>query len=252
MKKHLTLLVLSLLPAFSIAAPELSGSPGELSHYLLDQKKIINIHGDAELKIETDTAIVAIAVKTKASQLEDALQENEDIRNDLHQILQQAGIGKENIKASKFSSTPNYSWYKDKPSSYEVNNEIKISIHNETQLQAIAKLVDKRKEIFLGSTEHLDSNEQYNKLKALETALDNIQDKRKLYEKKLGIQLKPIRISNQHSYGEPIQPRARLLRQKQFSAISPVAESIEAEDHSHSFDSIVYRANAVVEFLVEK
>lgn len=250
MKKHLTFLVLSLLPVLGVAAPELSGSPGELSHYLLDQKKIINVHGEAELKIETDTAIVAITVKTKANRLERALEQNETIRNDLRQTLLQTGIGKENIKASKFSSTPNYSWYKDKPSSYEVNNEVKISIHNETQLQAIAKLVDEHKEVFLGATEHLDSNEQQNKLKVLETALENIQDKRELYEKKLGMQLKPVRISNQNIYREIHQPRARVLKQ-QLNAISAAPESMDAGSTSRSFDSVVYKAHTTVEFLVE-
>ena len=250
MNKRLPLLILSLFPALAIATPELSGSPGELSHYLLDQKKIINIQGEAEEKIEADTAIVAITVKTKANRLEQALEKNETIRAELRQTLQQAGIAQENIKASKFSSTPNYGWFKDKPSSYEVNNEVKISIRDEAQLQAIAKLVDNSKEIFLGSTEHRDSNEQSNKLKVLETALDNIQGKRTLYEKKLGIQLKPIRISTQNVYRETLQPRPRLM-QKQLNTMSSAPEAIDAGGTSSDFGSITYRANAMVEFLVE-
>ncbi len=250
MKKYFSLVILSLLPALAFATPELSGSPGELSHYLLEQKKIINIQGEAERKIETDTAVVAITVKTKASRLEHALEQNEGIRAGLRQTLQQAGIAKEHIKASKFSSTPNHSWFKDKPSSYEVNNEVKISIQNEAQLQAIARLIDGTKEMFLGATEHRDSSEQDNKLKVLETALDDIQTKRALYEKKLGIQLRPIRIINQNVFSQTIQARPRMM-QKEIGRISSASDALEAEGSSSDFGSITYKANAVVEFLVE-
>lgn len=175
MKLIFSITLFCLIPVIALAAPELSGTPHELSQYLLDQKKIINIHGEAEEKVEADIATVAISVKTKESQLKQALQKNAEIRKNLKEKLLQAGIPSDKIKSSKFSSTPNYGWFKDKPKNYEVSNEVKISITDEAQLQAIAKLVDSQKEIFLGTTEHEDSAKEDNKLKVLESALNDVQ-----------------------------------------------------------------------------
>ncbi len=253
MKSILWFTLFCLLPLISSAAPELSGSPHELSQYLLDQRRIINIHGEAEKKVEADTAIVTISVKTKESQLKLALQKNADIRKNLKEKLVKAGISEEKIQSSKFSSTPNYGWIKDKPKNYEVSNEVKISITNETQLQAIAKLVDSQKEVFLGATDHEDSAKEDNKLEALEAALNDVQRKRALYEKNLGINLKPVRISNQNVYEQKTMVRHRAVQQASEGAyLSSQSADVAMEppaQPSSDFGSITYKANTSIEFI---
>lgn len=253
MKKIFSATLLFLFPIAVLAAPELSGTPYELSQYLLDQKKIISIQGDAEEKVEADTAIVAIAVRTKESKLTQALEKNEAIRKQLKEALQKDGVSGDKIKASKFSSTPNYSWYKDKPSSYEVSNEIKITVADETQLQAIARLVDGQKEVFLGSTEFEDSAKDANKQKALEKALNEVQTKRALYEKNLGINLTPVRISGQNVYAQTPQVRRAVKQFDEADSLSIQSASVaEAPEASSDFGAITYRANTVVEFIVKE
>lgn len=255
MKSIFSITLFFLIPAVSLAAPELSGTPHELSQYLLDQKKIINIHGEAEEKVEADIATVAISVKTKENQLNQALQKNAEIRKNLKEKLIQAGIASDKIKSSKFSSTPNYGWFKDKPKNYEVSNEVKISITDEAQLQAIAKLVDSQKEIFLGTTEHEDSAKEDNKLKVLESALNYVQKKRALYEKNLGISLIPVRISSQNVFEQRTKIRHRAVKQASEGAYlsSQSADmALESPQPSSDFGSITYKANTIVEFIVNE
>lgn len=245
-RKHLALALSCCLPALVHAAPELSGTPHELSQYLLEQKRIIAIQGQAEHKVEADRAVVAIAVKTKESQLSRALERNETLRSEIRETLQQAGIDPQAIKASRFSSTPDYGWFGDKPSSYEVNNEIKISITDEAQLQAIAKLVDSRKEVFFGNMEFEDSAREANEGQALESALKDARQQRRAYEQSLGLVLSPLRVSSQHVFARSAQPQPRLARdmmQREGASLS------QAPPAANDFGSITYSANIVVEFV---
>ncbi|ALP54376.1 hypothetical protein Tel_15155 [Candidatus Tenderia electrophaga] len=236
------------LPLLANAAPELSGTPHELSQYLLDQKKIIAIEGEAEEKVEADRAVVSIAVRTKENKLQDALQKNEALRHTLRQQLQQAGIDAEAIRASNFSSTPDYGWFGDKPSSYEVSNEVKISIRNEAQLQTIARLVDSHKEIFLGTMTFEDSAAATNTLKVLEKALTMVQDKRALYEGQLGVTLQPIRVSTPQVFARTPQLQRMAPAKPGQEGISNTADTAPA---SGDFGGITYGANTLVEFVVQ-
>ncbi len=229
------------------AGPELSGTPQELSQYLLDQKQIVSLSAMAQEVVEVDTAIVALSVHTKHSQLDRALTDNERVRREIRQSLQGAGIEEASIQASRFSSTPNYSWYKDKPSSYEISNEIKVTISDETQLRAIAGLVDTRKEVTLGATEFKDSSEEANELKVLQRALAKVEQKKALYERELGIKLVPVRVLEQHVYAQPVM-RQRASQQEMMTTVDTFAASAPP---SADFGAITYRANAVVEYRLQ-
>ena len=254
MNKILATLVLIALNSSLYAAPQLSGNPDELSHYLLEQKKIITITGSGTEEVEADTAIVAITVRTKEPKLNDALQENEKARKAIKENLQQAGIVADKIKPSKFSSTPNYSWFRDKPSSYEISNEVKVTINSEEQLRAVAKIVDAQKEVLMGGAEFKDSQKESNEQKALQKALSTIKSKQKLYEQSLGITLAPVRIIDQNVYAQAvprIRPQARSLEKREDSVASMAMSAAPIEQESADFGAITYSANTMVEFVVK-
>lgn len=255
MNKTLTTLLLVTLSSSLHAATELSGNPDELSHYLLDQRKIATLNGSATEEVEADTAIVAITVRTKGSKLNDALQENEKVRKAIKDNLQQAGIPGDKINASKFSSTPNYGWFKEKPSSYEISNEVKITISSEEQLRAVAKIVDGQEEVLMGATEFKDSQKEGNEQKALQKALASVKSKQKLYEQSLGITLTPVRVIDQNVYaqGVPrIRPQARGYEKQIDSATAMVMSEAPVEQGgSADFGAITYSANSTVEFVVK-
>ncbi len=255
MNKIITTLIVATFGSIVHAAPELKGSPDELSYYLLDQRKIITINGNASELIEADTAIVAITVRTKESKLNDALQQNEKVRQVIKDNLQQAGVAADKIKASKFSSSPNYGWFGEKPSSYEISNEVKVTINSEEQLRVIAKIVDGQKDVLLGGTEFKDSQKEGNERKVLKKALSAVQEKQKIYEQSLGVVLTPVRIIDQNVYIESpqrIRPQTRALKQRSDGVVSMAMQEPSVEsDVSADFGAINYSANAVVEFVIK-
>lgn len=254
MNRIVATLVIFVFSSSLHAAPELSGNPDELSRYLLEQRKIVTINGSATEEVEADTAIVAITVRTKEAKLNDALQENEKVRKAIKDNLQQAGIGADKIKASKFSSSPSYGWFREKPSSYEISNEVKITINNEEQLRAIAKIVDGQKDVLMGSTEFKDSQKESNEQKALQKALGSVQLKQKTYEQGLGITLTPVRVMDQNVYAQPLQrirPQTRGYERSDSVASMAVSEAPSAQEASADFGAISYSANTAVEFIVK-
>lgn len=254
MNRTLATLLLLTLSSSLYAATELSGNPDELSHYLLDQRKLITLNGSATEEVEADTAIVAITVRTKEPKLNDALQENEKARKAIKDTLQQAGIAGDKIKSSKFSSTPNYGWFKEKPSSYEISNEVKITIGSEEQLRAVARIVDAQKDVLMGATEFRDSQKEANEQKALQKALASIKSKQKLYEQGLGITLAPVRVIDQGVYTQSaprIRPQLRAYEKMGDSAPAMVMSEAPIEQESADFGAITYSANSAVEFVVK-
>ena len=256
MNKIITTLVIATCSSMVYAAPELKGSPDELSYYLLDQRKIITINGNASELVEADTAIVAITVRTKEAKLNDALQQNEKSRQIIKDNLQQAGVAADMNKASKFSSSPNYGWFGEKPSSYEISNEVKITINSEDQLRAIAKIVDAQKDVLLGGTEFKDSKKESNEYMVLKKALNAVQEKQKIYEQSLGVVLIPVRVIDQNVYiqaPQRIQPQTRAYKQHSDGVVSMSAmqePSMEAVVNA-DFGAINYSASAIVEFVVK-
>lgn len=250
--KIVVLIMALVVSGAAIAAPELKGDPDELARYLLDAKKIV-INGEGEERGEADSAVISLAVKTKDSHLRQAIEDNEKIRKAITAKLQSAGIPGDKIKSSRFSSTPNYGWFGDKPTSYDITNEVKITVTDETQLRAVADIVDTYKESRLIKTDFEYSAKESAKIKALEKAISNVLAKRSLYERTLNITLTPINVA-EHSYAATPAPLMLAPRK----AIASGAESLSsfsaggtgsADAASGGFGEVVYKANSTVEFV---
>lgn len=120
MKKIILLVVLSLCFARAQAEPELKGTPAELSAFLTSVPKTVTVTGEAEMKIPADRALISLNVVTESKSLQDASRENQELRGRILRTLTERGIPAERIKASKFSSTPQYGMFKEKAKSYRV------------------------------------------------------------------------------------------------------------------------------------
>ena len=173
------------VPVF--AEPEIKGSPSELAGYLAGVPKYVTISGKSELKVTADRAIVTIGVLTESKSLETALKSNQDLRTKVVNLLHKGGIAAERIVASRFSSTPKYGLFSDKPSSYKVENLVKIEVVNEKDFQEVAKIIDSFKEVTYKGIEFELSNQDEMERKAIEKACDGVLQKRAIYENKLGI-----------------------------------------------------------------
>jgi len=235
----------------SMAAPELKGSPSELSSYLLDARKIISINGAAETKVEANQANIALTIKNEARSLDAALQENERLQMQVNKSLLEAGINKDKIKAANFSSTPDYGWLKDKPKSYEISREVKVTIVDAVQMRAVAQVVDSIDEVFMGVMNFEDSSKSDNELVTVQKALDNILAKKALYEKTFAVSLKLVKVVDQGVRPIYVAPRMRRVMQTEMFSSAMQEQSVGADSvASGQFAGITYHANAMAEFVV--
>ncbi len=251
MKNIYMAMVVLFLSQATIAAPELTGSPSELSTYLLDARKIISINGAAEIKVEANQAVVVLTIKNEARSLDAALQENDRLQGLVNKSLLKGGIGKDKIKAANFSSTPDYGWLKDKPKSYEISREVKVSVDNAAQMRVVAKVVDSIDEVFMGTMSFEDSHKSDNELLAVQKALDNILAKKALYEKAFAVSLMLVKVVDQGVRPVYAAPRMRrAVKTEIFSSAMQKPGMAADAVASGQFAGISYHANAMAEFVV--
>ena len=244
-----SIVAMLLLVSQGLYATEIKGSPSELSNYLLDQRRIVTISGNAEIKAEADKAIVTLTIKTEDDEYSKALAKNRDIAKKIEQRLKQSGLKDADIKLSKFSSTPDYGWFKDKPSSYAVNNDMKITIRNSKQMQAVGKIVDSMKPVFLTRTGFEHSKEDQSEQEVLEKALRKITQKKSLYERNLGMKLKVVRVMDQRAWAQSTAPQ--VARKRGMVAMEAKMDSY-SKPAAQGFGEMVYHASVSVEYVVNK
>jgi uncharacterized protein YggE len=233
-----------MLPGTTLAEPIIKGTQQELRALLLEQHKPVNISGYGELETSADRAVVSLVVKTNDSQLRAAIERNRRIRETMKKRLMEKGIAEADIQFSRFSNTPNYGFFGDKPSSYDISNEVKITITRESSLGDIAGIVDAQDDVhFVGSSiEH--SLQEQSRQQALALALENAMAKKALYEKQLGIKLKAVKVT-EHAV-TPL-PMAVMEQPRKQSYVASMG-SAEAQRH---FGEVIYRATVDVEFIAQ-
>lgn len=192
MRKFIVVLCFALLPVCVQAEPEMKGTPDELTRYLSSLPKEVTLSGESTLEVQDESGIVTIGIKTESPQLENSLLSNQQLRNKIITQLGSSGIPQDRIKGTKFSSTPEYGFLGKKPNNYIVENILKITVENENELQKVAGIVDNYKDVYYQGIELKEKNRDGIKSQLLNMALANAKQKQKIYEKELGVILKPI------------------------------------------------------------
>lgn len=240
------------------AEPEIKGTATELTQYLTAIPRTVNLTGEAEIKVPADRAIVSIRVVTENKSLQDASRANQELRAKMLRVLAEKGIPAERVKASKFSSTPKYGMFGEKPKSYRIENVVKITTQDEKEFQAVANLVDATAEFRHDSIEFEHSDKDVLKKKALEQAIDKAGKKKRLYEEKLGVKLTPKSFVEGGLVAvTPVGMRRAYAKTAsiEYVAAAPL-KSVDSEvggDESlpTSFDELVFKAQVTVEYTVE-
>lgn len=254
MRNLLLLLSALAFSSSSHALPELKGTPQDLRDLLHPEARIVTIQASAEETAYFDRAIVSMVVTTEEKQLADAIATNSTLRERLAQALASAGITQDKIKNSKFSSSPQYSWLGKTPSSYKVINRVAVTIENEDQLEAIARLADQNKEVALSDTafEHT-LKENFNK-KVKAEALAKVMAQKADYEQVLGIKLSPVGIRTANIRQRATRGAAMLeevvVTASRASSSDYVSQS-ESTPATPSFDEVKYEADLFVDFKIE-
>jgi uncharacterized protein len=239
----------------AFAEPEPKGTPSELTAYLRGLQRSITLTeltGESKIEAQADKAIVEISVKTENSSLETCLKSNQEMRENIVNELTEAGISVEEINAERFSSTPRYGSFTDKPGKYKARTIVKITVTNKNDLQEIAKIVDVHSEVeYLGLTfEH--SKEKELKKQAVDQAIDDLMKKKAEYEKKLGVTLNLRSFSEQTAVPQAPQTYNHDMKASsgKTSLQNPETSKSEVpiEKSPPPFCELVFTANVIGEF----
>ena len=109
--KQLTFAVCALIPCGVFAAPELKGSPEELSAFLQQPLPTVNIVVRAEESAYADKAKITLIITTEDKLMATALTANGTVRESITKQFVAAGIPEDSINTSKFSTSPQYGWF---------------------------------------------------------------------------------------------------------------------------------------------
>ena len=254
--KKLLIIGVVLISSNVYSTTELKGSPEELKQFLHPQKNIVTIEGKAVKTAYSDKAIISVVIKTEKKKLADAIEENSKLRGFITESLIQAGVKNNNINNSKFSSSPQFGWFGNKPDSFEVVNRMAISIFKEEHLKIIAQLTDKYKEIELSNTTFEHTKKKEYELKVKKQAIAEILKQRKVYEESLNLKLVPIGIQDSRinqrptfaskDYGDTIMVTGSRLKR---TSVSKTRQS-DAISNPRTFDEVEYTATLWVQFKV--
>ncbi len=177
------------------AEPELKGSPAELTTYLANLPKAAVITAEGEAKAQADKATITLRVVTDGRGLQPAIKANQEARSRLVSILKERGVPEDRIQSSRFSSTPKQGLFSDKARSYRVENQLKVTVLDDKEFQAVALAADAIPEIHYAGIEFDPSDKEGLKGKAISQACERALNEKKVYEEKLGVKLVLKRFS---------------------------------------------------------
>jgi uncharacterized protein YggE len=255
--KNLIICLLLCTSSIAIAKPELKGSPEEMRQFLHPSERIVSLHGQAEEKAYSDRAIISLVITTEDKQLSNSIAANSNLRKFITEQLTSEGINGDNIKSSKFSTSPQYGWFGKKPDSYKVVNRMAITITEESQLKSIASVADSKEQIELSDTsfEHSEADDYKNKVKKL--SLEKAMKQKAFYESSLGVTLTPVGFRNSQIRFRGTQG-ARMLDEiavtasrRSSSKIQEMSLSQPVQKQTPSFDEIQYEAEIYIDFKIE-
>ncbi len=258
MKKYWIAATALLAVSTAHAEPELKGTPPELTQYLINEKKVMTLTADGEVRVQADKAVATLQVKNKDATFAGALRNNRALRDKLKQRLIEAKIAEGDITFAKFSSVPSYGFFGDKPSSYEISNEVTVTVRNDDEVTAIALAVDAMKEVSFGGIEFQDSQKKKNETQATDLALQELKSRQTQFEKNLNLNLTLMRVERDVVMPFPIRSMPRAHKAvSSFSGganemmISQDAPALEEPAAQAAFGTIIYRAYVTGEFMVK-
>ena len=236
------------------------GVPNEkrdfISHPDDDEFTYVVLVGDAIEKVNSDIAIVDVLITTDDSKLSESIKKNNVVKDELINKLINNEIEGDNIKQSKFSTSPQSGWFGNK--SFEVINRASITIKNSNSLNIIASIVDKYDEINIIDISFKHSEKDKYKAMVKEKAIEDVIIQKEMYEKLLDVKLDVISFYDtsldkrfKNITVRRKSPRPRSPRANAYRAIPTSMENTQDYDNNiiteiylPSFEEIEYK-NAI-------
>lgn len=248
------LLGLAVLSVGSIAmAAELRGTPEELRGYLQSETRTVTLRSEATETAYSDVAKVTLIISSKAKDLATAMKENNALRDSITNTLIGGDIEADDIKSSKYSASPQFGWFGNRPSSFEVVKTLIVTVSSDESFRRVAEVADRNDDVRFAGAEFEHSEKELYEIKVRDKALEQILKDQAYFEQKLGLELSPVAFnySDVHAadnsrFGileEIIVTGSRAKMSDMSTAAAPPPSN---------FDEIEYRVSVAVTFAIEK
>jgi uncharacterized protein len=205
--------------------------------------QIIQTYGEAEVKAEPDLVRVGIAVETRGSEAEAAVEENARLANAVIEALKKFGLSEEEIKTGSYNLYSYREWYDGIPTAeeviiYQVTNEIVVTT---TSLEEVGEMIDLAVNAGANNINYINfelENPQELKLQALKLATEQATEKAEAIAESSGEKISGLyRIREERTDYMPYVYREEVAADMAMGAPTPIMP-----------DKVVVRATVAAEF----
>ncbi len=208
-----------------------------------EMPQIIQTYGEAEVKAEPDLARIGIAVETRGSVAEAAVEENARLAGAVIEALKDFGLAEEEIKTGSYSLYSYREWYDERPEgeqviTYQVTNEIVVTT---TRLAEVGEMIDLAVRAGANNINYINfelENPQELQLQALKLATEQAAKKAEAIAESAGEKISGLyRIREERTEYMPYVFRQEVAADMGMGAPTPIMP-----------DEVVVRAMVTAEF----
>lgn len=237
-KKMIAAVVLVVLTVFLV-----SGCGTQATVVTSETPQIIQTYGEAEVKAEPDLARVGIAIETRGSEAEAAVEENARLANAVIEALKKFGLAEEDIKTGSYSLYSYREWYDGIPPgeeimTYQVTNEVVVTT---TRLEEVGEMIDLAVKAGANNINYINfelENPQELQLQALKLATEQATRKAEAIAESSGEKISGLyRIREERTDYMPYVYRQEVAADMGMGAPTPIMP-----------DEVVVRATVAAEF----
>lgn len=240
----------SMLVGQAALAAELSGTPEELRRYLRTETRTVTIQEQATEFAYSDTAKITLMFSSEAKELAEAMRLNNELRDRVIAELVASGISADKINSSKYSASPQFGWFGDKPNKFEVVNNIVITVDAEDKFRRVAEMADSDDDIQFAGAKFEHSKKEETEDKVRDKALQSVMKSKRYFEKELGLELTPVQFHFSDVFAQ--QPKRDFAMVEEMVVSAPKALRAPAPARAPSYDEIEYHVSVSVTFEIQK
>lgn len=238
----------SVLLANTATSTELSGTPEELRAFLQADTRTVVLSDRATEIGYSDIAKIRLAISTEARDLAAAIESNNSLRQSIAAELVAAGISEDDIHSSKYSASPQFGWFGDRPNSFEVVNSLEVTVKEQAQFQLVAEITDRNDDVRFTTAKFEHSEKEAYEQKVRDKVLEAILENQAYFEERLGLQLTPISFgfsdvySSEGNFGAIEEIVVTSNRASSLAARAPAP--------APTFDEVTYSVSVSVTFAI--
>ena len=244
--------MVSMLFGQAAFSAELSGTPEELRRYLRAETRTVTIQEQATEFAYSDTAKITLMFSSEAKELAEAMRLNNELRDRVIDQLVASGISADKINSSKYSASPQFGWFGDKPNKYEVVNNIVITVDAEEKFRRVAEMADSDDDIQFAGAKFEHSKKEETEEKVRDKALQSVMKSKRYFEKELGLELTPVQFNFSDVFAQ--QPK------RDFAMVEEISVGLQKSPSARpavparapGYDEIEYRVSVSVTFEIHK